>query len=360
METACFSVATWSLKLNKFGIHRLIRSFLGFFFLSCLFPSYSLNAQDRPVSSVEQVTRLDETNLAVLERRLNSEIDRIRKNRAPEAKPAPMALDYNVHGRTPIIVPLPHAATSLSIVELQKVTQDIMNCFSKGIGIGSQVESRPLLPLLKEAGVSLAPEWKVDHEQMGYDFYWVEVVFSCFLEKDQFPKSAEFALTLEDDVKKPARRTRPIRLFPDREDIQLFSMDIEGGIGVDASFNFRVPKVQSKISPFSREIQVEAKIKAGIVIGPYKYKFRRAAIEVKGLGDQDILWRYNLQSALCGANDFKSILILKVPKEADSVFIVANLKLTPCKNAWLPFKNELPFLQAKPARLQVELAKKKK
>ncbi|MDP3230592.1 MAG: hypothetical protein Q8N13_21820 [Acidovorax sp.] len=310
---------------------------LGLLLLTCVLPFCSnSSAQDKPQLSGEiRRVRLDEESLKNLDNQLTSEIHKtvpLRKGSMPKVS----GLEK----------------------ELTQVKGDITQFFRNGIDISSQAETRPLLPLLKAAHVELPPDLRVDHEEQKYDFYWVEVVFSCLLENDVFPRSAVFALTLVDDVKDPARRTRPIRLFPDRKDIQIFAIDTEGAIGIDASFNFVVPQVRSEIIPFQK-IEGDAKLKSGITLGPFKYSFRKAAIEVKGTSDQDILWRYNLKSELCGANEFKSILILKVPQEAKSVKIKANLGVVPCKKSWFSFnRTELPQLTDQ-TTLFVELSKKR-
>lgn len=322
---------------------------LGLFLLTCILAFCSnAVAQYKPGFSGEvRRVRLDEKSLINLDHQLTSEIQK-----------SDSVQQYSLYERSG---PSDDRAvyskdTEIGLKELTQVKVDITQFFRNGIDISSKAETRPLLPLLKAANVELPPELKVDHEVQKYDFYWVEVVFSCFLDNDVFPRSAVLALTLVDDVRDPARRTRPIRLFPNRKDIQLFAVDAEGAIGIDAGVNFLVPQVRSEIIPFQK-IEGDAKLKASIALGPFKYSFRKAAIEVKGTSDQDILWRYNLQSELCGANEFKSILILKVPQEANSVKMKANLGVVPFKRSWYNFKRlELPMLTDE-ATLYVELAK---
>ena len=78
------------------------------------------------------------------------------------------------------------------------------------------------------------------------------------------------------------------------------------------------------------------------MLGPFQFQFRRAAIEVIGESDQNILWRYNMHSELTGANEFKSFLLLKVAQEAKQVTLDVSLGLVPCKRKWLIFKDMLP------------------
>jgi len=224
---------------------------------------------------------------------------------------------------------------------IEETKEEIKESYKKGVEIASQTESRPLISLFKAAKVELPPEIKVDNQQMRYNFYWVEVTFSSLLPKSQFLLSAELELTLSDDVRDSARRTRPIRLFPDRKDIDLFKIDLEGAIGIDQNMNISVPMVGAKLLPF-KEVAIDAKIKAKIVVGPFHFGFRKAAIEVKGKSDQFIHWRYNLQSELYGTNDFKSVLVLKIAEEATDVQISASLGVIPCKRRWLIFKDVLP------------------
>lgn len=238
---------------------------------------------------------------------------------------------------------------------IEETKKEIIDEYKEGVEIADQTESRPLIPLFKAAKVELPPEIKVDNEQMRYDFYWVEVTFSSLLPKSQFLLSAELKLMLSDDVREPARRIRPIRLFPDRKDIDLFKIDLEGGIGIDQNMNISVPMVGANLLPF-KEVAMDAKMKAKIVVGPFHFGFRKAAIEVKGKGDQFIHWRYNLQSELYGTNDFKSVLVLKIAEEATDVQISASLGVTPCKRRWLIFKDVLPPISDQ-RTLPVELMK---
>jgi hypothetical protein len=233
--------------------------------------------------------------------------------------------------------------------ELKEVTSEIIENARLGVRIAPQTESRPLIPLFKAAKVELPPEIKIDHEQMRYEFYSVEVIFSILLPKDQFPLSAELELYLTDDAQVTARRTRPIRLFPSRKDLQLFEADLEGAVGIDASLNMSSPTLQGTPLPFplSGDVTANAKLKAGFVIGPLRFPFRKAAVEVRGESDQSLFWRYTLRSELSERNEFKSVLILKVAEEVSSVQIAASLGVVPSKRSWLLFRNILPQLTSK-------------
>lgn len=226
---------------------------------------------------------------------------------------------------------------------LAEARSEIIETYRTGVRIAPQAESQPLIPLFEAAKVELPPEFRVDYEQMRYIFYLVTVTFSILLPKDQTPLKAELALILKDDIKDPARRTRVIRLFPGRKDVQFFSADIEGAFMLNAHMDLHSPLVGSKILPFSN-VEASAGLKSGIVYGPFKFQFRKAMVEVTGESDQQVFWRYNLASELTGANDFKSILVLKIAEEAKSVEIAASLGVVPYKRQWLLFKEKLPLL----------------
>jgi hypothetical protein len=243
-----------------------------------------------------------------------------------------------------------------SRTELKAVAREITQNSEEGVRIERQTESRPVIPLLRAAKVELPPTIKVDHEEMGYDFYEVQVIFSIFLSTDQFARTAWFELMLTDDVTDPARRLRPIRLFPDRKDLELFRVDVEGAVGLSADMSLSVPKAAGVVLPFG-DVTADAKLKAGIVLSPLSFPFRNAEIEVIGEGGQAVKWRYNLRSALRGTNIFKSVLILKVAQEAKAVSMTASLGVTPCKPMWLVFEKDLPELPATET-LIVELARK--
>lgn len=237
--------------------------------------------------------------------------------------------------------------------ELDDIAHDIVTTARAGVEIASQAESRPLIALFEAAGTDLPPEVRVDHEQMKYDFYSVEAKFSVLLPTDQFPLSAQFALELDDDVDEPARRLRPIRLFPGYKDVEYFSANLQGAVGLDAGLNFWVPVTAANLVPFAK-VSGDASLKAGLVLGPLPFQFRRTAIEVKGESDQRILWRYNMKSELTGTNMFSSVLVLKIAEEAGSARMEARLTVVPCKRRWLVFKEQLPAL-SDTVRLPIEL-----
>ena len=239
--------------------------------------------------------------------------------------------------------------------ELRATQAEIIENYRQGVKIASQAESRPLIPLFKAANQKLPPEIKVDYEEMKYDFYNVKVTFSSLLPEEQFPVFSELKIQISDDVKDSIRSTRPIRLFPGHKDRQLFSLDFEGAIGIDAGLDFSTLKAGGELIPFT-QAKVDAKVKTGIIFGPLQFHFRKAAVEVQGESDQNISWRYNYQSEFTGTNDFKSLLILKVAREASDVKMSVSLGIVPCKRKWLIFKDYLAELSDHVV-LPVELSK---
>lgn len=236
----------------------------------------------------------------------------------------------------------PGAATSTAAAaatDQASLVEEILSEARKGIVVKPFAESRSLLALLKAAKQDLPPEFAVDAANQNYRFYWVETGFSVQLDPDQFARSAEFGLRIRDDGKTAPRRTRPIRVFPGRKDVTLFAADVAGGIGLDAKFDIVVPG--GKAIPFA-ELDANAALKTKLVFGPLSFSFRRAAIEVVGEGEDHVLWNYRLKSELRGANEFKSILALKVPAEVTRIALDAALKVVKCKRTWLFLSEELP------------------
>jgi hypothetical protein len=291
------------------------------------------------------VVQLDEDELDTLERRLAIAISHL----TPGAISTVRGVEDEVTQNIP------------QQVELEEMADDILNRAKTGVRIAPLVESHPLIPLFRAAKIDLPPEIKVDHEELKYDFYYVEVIFSILMSKEEFPLSAGLRLVLTDDAQDAARRVRPIRLFPGRKDIQFFTADVEGAIGIDASMNIATPPIGLSFPSFSQvsaKLAAEAHLKANFVVGPLTFPFRKAALEVRGESDQDIYWRYNLQSELRGTNSFKSVLVLKVAQEIGSVQMTGILHVVPCKRRWLIFKEFLPELSDK-IPLTVELVTKK-
>ncbi len=280
-----------------------------------------------------QTVRLDEDALDALDRRLT----------IARAKLAP-GVKRDTRGRT----------ARADDANLTRIHTDIIKTQQKGVRIAPQTQSRPLIPLFKVAKTDLPPEIQVDHDLMSYDFYCVEVIFGTALPSSQFPLKGELRLVLDDDVPDNARRTRPIKLFPGRRDLTLFRADVEAAVVLDGAMDLTVPVAGPSPLPFAT-VNADARLKAGLVMGPLSFAIRKAEVEVTGEGAQDILWRYNFQSEITGAHDFKSILILKVAQEAQHVEMNAAIDIVPCKRSWLVFKDVLPKISHQIV-LPVELA----
>lgn len=271
--------------------------------------------------------RLDEDQIGQLERRLAiaaSKLDPGNKRGQHDSRPSA-------------------EADASGYPDLDMLITEIVEVGRNGIRIASQVESIPIIPLMEALRQPLPVDLKVAHDQSKYVFYIAQVIFSVLLPADQYARFATLEITLKDDVNDSVRRSRPIRLFPARKDINLFTINLGGGIGVDAGINLTVPQIDNQIIPFARA-SVDANIKNSFVFGPIEFPFRQAEIEVLGEADQHIVWRYNLESAFYGTNEFKSFLILKVAEEARSLDMDVVLKIIPCNPRWLLFERLLPEL----------------
>lgn len=250
-----------------------------------------------------------------------------------------------------------HAPKSLA----EDTISDIFETTRRGlpISISEIPESYPLNALAKAASITLPPTITVPAEKQHYIFYLVEVIFNMEFKKNVYPKSAEFVLVIEDDVITSYRKSRPVQLFPCRKDKQLFRVnaEIEGAITVDAGLNLYIPMTGSGILPFGQvksNAAANLQFKTNMVVGPFSYVFRKAAIEVTGLGRQVVRWTYNLESELGGKNMFKSYLLMKIDDRAKYVKMRAFLSVIPYKKKWKVRKHLLPKLQV-PADLQVDL-----
>jgi hypothetical protein len=283
--------------------------------------------------------RLDEAEAERLERRLEISMSHLIPGSVRGTRDLPGEQDA-------IVVPRHE--------ELAAAAADLLEAAKIGVQIAPQTESRPLFPLYEAAGLEIPASIKVDRDEMGYEYYLVELSFSVMLPQDQRPLHAAFAVHLDDDIDDPGRRLRSTQYFPDRENVELFRVDLDGAFGLDAGMRFTVPELAGELLPFGK-IDAHAKLKAGIVAGPFKFPFRMAKIEVAGESDQDVIWRYNMESALWGNNDFKSVLVLKIAREARRAELGAALSLVPYKRKWALFKERLPELKTESSSV-IELA----
>jgi hypothetical protein len=234
---------------------------------------------------------------------------------------------------------------------IEEARDDILSVIERGVRIATQAECVPLIPLIEAGKQELPPALKVEQAR-GYDFYHVQVVFSVLLQPGEFPTRAEFALKIDDEVPSE-RRARAVQLFPEHKSRDYFRATMLGELGVDGNLEFAVALPTSAPSP-SGSVKADAAVKASLVLGPYEFRFRRAAVEVRGVGDDTVEWAYNLDDELEGTNDFKSFLILKVPREATRVALRAALGVRPSKRSWLVFSKHLPVLRDR-ADLLLEL-----
>lgn len=220
--------------------------------------------------------------------------------------------------------------------ELDAAAREILHSAAEPIPvrIHAHAESLPLFRLCQAVGVEPPPDLKVAAEQ-GYRFDLIQVIFSVFLPVGQFPASAALTLQLTDNVRDATRSTRPVRLFPASQHKDLFRVDLEGGVGLDAHMDMTVPLDGQNVLPFGTvKAKVDADLKAKFVFGPFSYRFRKALIEVRGESDPRMDWRYNCTSEMMGTNEFKHIFVLKIPQEATKVTIDAIAGVVPCRRPW--------------------------
>lgn len=246
---------------------------------------------------------------------------------------------------------LESAPTATATSQVASMCREMLDVLKRGISISSQTESYPLLPLYAKRGTPVPPEIELASESQRYEFYLVETVFSILLSEDEFARRAQFAFHIVDDTSSGARRSRPFKLFPEHKDVTYFNADLEGKIGVDATLNFQVPE-----SALPVDAAANARLAGGLLFGPYSFKFRKAAIQVIGTGQSEgqIGWSYELASELYGANEFKTLVILKVPSEVSKVSFRAQLGVEPWRKRWKIFNTRLDLLHAD-ATLDIEL-----
>ncbi|AFS80369.1 hypothetical protein NKOR_02355 [Candidatus Nitrosopumilus koreensis AR1] len=230
-------------------------------------------------------------------------------------------------------------------LNIQKQFDDeIIKTYEDGIRISSQIDSTPLIPMYKNAEQKIPPKIITQHETMKYDFYLIEFFFGLMLKKGLFPKTAQLNVKLSDDVVKDNRKTFPTQLFPGRKDKKYFEANVSGSFGINADLEFSVPEVIGQPIPFA-DVKVDGNLKSNFILGPFQYEYKKASIEVSGLNDPEIFWKYNMESELHGTNDFKSIMILKVAQEAKSVQMKVKLGVIPYKKEWHRLSHEeLPLL----------------
>lgn len=230
--------------------------------------------------------------------------------------------------------------------------EDAIGLVRRGVRVVPFAETLPLLPLYAARGEQLPPELQVAHEQQQYDFHLVSLTFTLALEDNESPDSAEFTVRIQDDVG-GARASRAIRVFPERAHSSWFRAEARFNVELDASLAFSA-------SHTAAHANAKATAAAGsavrVLAGPFTIELGRTELEVLGEGDREVGWRYRVQQALAGKNDYRSLLVLKVARETKSVRLLTEIGVKTYRRSWtsLWLRERLPLLRAS-AELEVEL-----
>lgn len=240
--------------------------------------------------------------------------------------------------------------------ETYKVMEDIKKTYNEGIQVklASTFQTYPLIPYFKAKKVELPPKIKTLYEWAKYDFYLLEVTFSSKLENKQYLRCVELRVMLRDNIDKVEKKSVFYKIFPENKYQEYFTAYFNGKVGIDANLEFKVdiPEISDIIEA---NIKPVTEIKTGIDWDLGKKTFRKAKIETLGENNQEAVWIYNMSSAEYVNDDYVSSAILQIPREAETVKVKAELKVSPYKEMWHWFSKELPPIAVEPVELNIEL-----
>ena len=264
--------------------------------------------------------------------------------------------------RVEMLIPIQtHEEEVSEVVDVNRLKDerdDILNTYkdiieNRIVILSDGVETVPLIPTLIAGKKEIAPEIKIMNKQMEYDFDQVEIIFGALLEKDIYFKFVELNLKLEDSKSAGVRKARFFKLYPENKYQDVFKASFSGKVGIDAGLKFKI-EVPLKIQEmFDIKIDPAIELKTEVDYDAGEIKYRKAKIESIGESNSQAIWRYYMTHQDYVNDDYKTIVILKIPRETAELTLYAELKVVPMKVSWF-FPDELlePIILTKEYKLR--------
>jgi hypothetical protein len=164
-----------------------------------------------------------------------------------------------------------------------------------------------------------------DIAQGSKKFEFFELTFGgAIFIQEMNVKKLEIGIVFDPDLKREERHSIAYSIFPTNEWQKFGKLSLVFGLSGD--LGFKVP-LKADGLPFAKIGDLEPKVQAEFLLGPFVYVFKKAAIRGVGKGNFLINWIIEKKDFL-EEGDFETRVVLKVPKGRNLVRAKVALRAT--------------------------------
>jgi hypothetical protein len=177
----------------------------------------------------------------------------------------------------------------------------------------------------------LAVPAQFDALTQKHRFYWVRLPVTLAAPPEEPFRKLECAIELNPDEEQPHLRPRAHSILPDRRFDTKVAVDggVDIHIGENLEFEAGLPRlsVPTPVGSASVAASVDAKVaaQAGVVVGPFKYRVRKARVTHSPAGTERVTWRLD-GAEFVSEDDPTFIIVMQVPNGVENVQIAAALQ----------------------------------
>ncbi|MFC2142131.1 hypothetical protein ACFLR7_04270 [Acidobacteriota bacterium] len=206
-----------------------------------------------------------------------------------------------------------------SIGDLEK-TADVLKKWR--IKLGPYVDPLKLIPLYDKKKIPIPAD--ISQWSSKFDFYVLNFGGDIFVEKGMKVKLLEIGIVFEPNLNKKQRRSIAYSIFPTNEWKKYGGVSI--AFGLNADLGFEIPLTANGI-PIGQIGKIGPEIKSQLLLGPFKFDFKKSVIRGIGKGNYIVNWIIE-KGKLLEQGDFETKVILKVPKGRQKMEARAVLQAT--------------------------------
>jgi hypothetical protein len=159
-----------------------------------------------------------------------------------------------------------------------------------------------------------------------YNFYWVYFPLVLFPAHNAAFNRLELAVKFSASAGEPHLQPKAYQILPNQQFQTLIEANQGAEVRLDEQLQFQVKPVDinTPLGGAGGSVAAKAAGQAGLVVGPFVYKVKRAKIQHTAPGAESVFWR------LDGAEFFQEdapefIVVVQVPKEAKEVRVQGEL-----------------------------------
>lgn len=162
-----------------------------------------------------------------------------------------------------------------------------------------------------------------------FRFYWLYIPIALIPQYNWAFNRLEVAIEFNPEDMKPERRPRAYQILPAKQFQQLLELTTKLDVSINEEFEFAAhpPAVAlpNDLASISGSVEASAAGSAGLTVGPFSYRIKKAKIDHSPVGMEQVWWRID------GAEFFQEdspalIVIVQVPTAVRQVKIAAALQ----------------------------------